>query len=95
MKNSDTNPMVTVKVASKELEIPKGKIKDMINNSKISFEMVNGIYYVNIEDIRSKIKSQNQFSDKEVIIVRENDLDELLYSLKESGIEISSFVDLR
>ena len=96
MKNT-TNPnqMITVKVASKELNIHKGKIKDMIKNKEIYSENINGVFYVDIEEIRSKIKSQNQFSDKKVIFVRENDLDKLLYSLKENGIEISSTLDLR
>ncbi|MCX6076464.1 MAG: hypothetical protein NTW78_06195 [Campylobacterales bacterium] len=56
---NNTNTMVSVKVASKELGEAKGKIKDMIKDGEISFELVNGIYMVNIEEIKKVIEEKS------------------------------------
>jgi len=63
MKNSNANPMVTVKVASKELNISKGKIKDMINDKKINYTLKNGIYMVNVEEVKKVLLTKkNNFT---------------------------------
>lgn len=55
--------MATLKVASKELNIPKGKIKDMIKNEEIYFENINGIYYVDIAEVKKVLESKkNNFT---------------------------------
>jgi len=58
MNNSNENPMVTVKVASKELNISKGKIKDMINDKKINYTLKNGIYMVNVEEVKKVLSTK-------------------------------------
>lgn len=62
---TNPNQMVTLKVTSKELNIPKGKIKDMIKNGEISFELINGIYYVNVEEVK-EVSLTNKIKKKSV-----------------------------
>jgi len=62
---TNKNTMVTVKVASKELNIPKGKIKVMIKNGEISFELINGIYYVNVAEVK-EVSLTNKIKKKSV-----------------------------
>lgn len=60
MKNTiNPNQMLTVKVASKELNISKGKIKDMIKNKEIVCTSENGVCMVNIEEIKKVIKNNS------------------------------------
>ena len=54
MKNSDTNPMVTVKVASKELGKSKSEIKDLIRKNLIDWKLKNGSYVVDINSIKEE-----------------------------------------
>ena len=54
MKNIENeNTMVPIKVASKELGVPKGKIKDMIKNKEIYYTLENGVYMVDISTIKN------------------------------------------
>jgi hypothetical protein len=46
--------MEKLNVVSKKLGVSKGKIKDMIKDGEISFEVVNGVYYVDIKEIKNK-----------------------------------------
>ena len=50
--------MVSLKVGAKTLGVPKGKIKDMIKGEVISFELKNGIYYIDIEEVREILLTQ-------------------------------------
>jgi len=52
IKNGNT--MVTVKVASKELGVSKGKIKDMIKNKEIDYILDNGLYMVDISNMKNE-----------------------------------------
>ena len=55
---------ILLKKAAIELGVPKGKIKDMIKNKEISFELLNGAYYVDIDEVK-EIHS-NQSSQKSI-----------------------------
>ena len=54
MKNSNTNPMVPVKVASKELGKSKSEIKDLIRKNLIDWKLENGSYVVDVNSIREE-----------------------------------------
>ena len=54
MNNSNENTMVPVKVASKELNVAKGKIKDLMKENLIDWKLENGIYLVDINSIKEK-----------------------------------------
>lgn len=63
--------MEKINVISKRLGVSKGKIKDMVNNDEISFELVDGVYYVDENEIRCKLETStnsenhnSQFDDK-------------------------------
>lgn len=47
--------MEKLNVVSKKLKISKGKIKDMIKENKIPFELKCGVYYVNENDVKQKL----------------------------------------
>jgi len=51
---TNPNQMVPIKVASKELGVPKGKIKDMIKNKEIYYTLENGVYMVDISNIKNQ-----------------------------------------
>ncbi len=63
---TNPNQMITVKVASKELNISKGKIKDMIKSKDISFELINGIYYVDIEEVKKVLETKEPLADSTI-----------------------------
>ena len=84
-KTMDENTMVTVKVASKELCIAKGKIKDMIKNNEISFEFVNCMHYIDINEVKEKLNEQLQSKqllvlDNEMKFILEETLEDFKYS---------------
>jgi len=55
MKNIENgNTMVPIKVASKELGVPKGKVKDMIKNKEVYFTLENGVYMVDISNMKNQ-----------------------------------------
>ena len=54
-----------LKFVAKELGLSKGKIKDMIRDKKIEAELVDGHYYVDIDEIKEVLK--NPFSKKSII----------------------------
>ena len=51
--------MEKLNVVSKKLGVSKGKIKDMIKNGKINFELVNGVYYVDENEVKSELETTN------------------------------------
>ena len=52
--------MEKLNAVSKRLGVSKGKIKDMCKSGEITFEVVDGIYYVNIEEVKDKINLTTQ-----------------------------------
>lgn len=51
--------MEKLNVVSKVLGVSKGKIKDMCKSGEITFEVVNGVYYVDENEVKEKLKTQN------------------------------------
>jgi len=49
---------ILLKKAAIELGVPKGKIKDMIKNKEISFELLNGAYYVDVDEVRKFLNTK-------------------------------------
>jgi len=49
---------ISLKIAAKELGVSKGKIKDMIRGNHIGYELINGQYYVDIDEVKSKLNAQ-------------------------------------
>jgi hypothetical protein len=58
--------MEKLNVVSKVLGVSKGKIKDMCKDGEITFEVVNGVYYVDENEVKQKLK-ENHFKKKNVI----------------------------
>lgn len=50
---------ILLKKAAIELGISKGKIKDMIKNKEILFELVNGAYYVDVDKVKEILSNQS------------------------------------
>lgn len=78
---TNSNPMVTVKVASKELNVSKGKIKDMIKNKEIDYTLENGVYMVDISIMKNQptIKIKTFDMKKEFISDYVNDWENKFY----------------
>ena len=54
--------MVKLNEIAKNLGVPKGKIKDMILNKRISYEIIAGIYYVDEVEVLNILKSYGNTS---------------------------------
>lgn len=58
--------MEKLNVVSKKLGVSKGKIKDMCKSDDVTFTIINGIYYVDENEIKEKLK-ENSFKRKNTI----------------------------
>lgn len=64
--------MEKLNVVSKVLGVSKGRIKDMCKSGEITFEVVNGVYFVDENEIKQKLEenpsniksNESQFDDK-------------------------------
>jgi hypothetical protein len=56
--------MEKLNVVSKKLGVSKGKIKDMCKSGEINFEIVNGIYYVDVDEVKQKLENNKKTSIK-------------------------------
>lgn len=56
--------MEKLNVVSKRLGVSKGRIKDMCKSDEITFEVVNGVYYVDENEVKQKLE-ENPFKPKE------------------------------
>lgn len=73
---------VTVKVAAAELGESKSTIRDMIRNKKISSELINGNYYVVIDEIKGALETSNQPTNYNLVLD-----DVMKFILKETLID--------
>lgn len=74
-----------LKTVASELNVSKGKIKDMIRDKIIGYELVNGNYYVDIEEVREKLNSKSLSShyftlDKEMKYILKETLKDFKYT---------------
>lgn len=53
--------MEKLNIVARVLDISKGKIKDMCKSGEIIFEIVNGIYYVDLDEVKEKISKDRRF----------------------------------
>lgn len=80
---------ILLKKAAIELGVSKGKIKDMIKYKKISFELIDGNYYVDIGEILNYINAKPTPSyilkvDKEINFILKETLADFKYTI---GVE--------
>lgn len=54
--------MEKLNVVSKRLNISKGKIKDKCKSGEITFELVNGVYYVDEDEVKLSLDSNKNLS---------------------------------
>lgn len=48
--------MEKLNIVARVLDISKGKIKDMCKSDEITFEIVNGVYYVDLDEVKNQLE---------------------------------------
>lgn len=76
-----------LKSAAIKLSVSKAKIKDMIKNKKIGYELINGNYYVDIDEVEIQLnkKSTPKYLmglDKDMSFILKETLVDFKYSFK-------------
>lgn len=56
--------MEKLNVVSKLLGVSKGKIKDMCKSGEITFEIVNGVYYVDMDEVQNLLNNNSTKSKR-------------------------------
>lgn len=79
---------VTVKVAAAELGKSKSTIRDMIKNKSISSELIDGNYYVDINEIKEALNTNSQPTNNNFLLddVMEFILKETLIDFKHTNV---------
>jgi len=60
MKKKTNSTKQHLKVVAKELGVPKGAVKQMAKDGIISFELINGLYYVYADEVREALEDKKQ-----------------------------------
>lgn len=58
MKKKTNSTKQHLKVVAKELGVPKGAVKQMAKDGIISFELINGLYYVYADEVREALEEK-------------------------------------
>ena len=64
MANNTNSNKQLLKVVAKDLGVAKGAIKTLIKNGVIAYELINGHYYVDSEEVEAAFKSKKSMPSK-------------------------------
>ena len=81
MKTNSTKQHL--KVVAKELGVPKSTPKKMIKDKEISFELINGQYYIDADEVREALKTKKSAQRKTIFTVNRCSSETIIKDLTE------------